>query len=127
MTLLLQHWFGITPGISGLCLDALCYFLGFRMLGRVFLKNALTASLCFSVFYNLFEHAGYLLPDLSPYPLAAAVLGGCLVGAGVGLVVREGGAAGGDDALGARALKIAALQKSVSPISQLILRCFCCL
>ena len=60
MTLLLQHWFGITPGISGLCLDALCYFLGFRMLGRVFLKNALTASLCFSVFYNLFEHAGYL-------------------------------------------------------------------
>ena len=99
MTLLLQHWFGITTGISGLCLDALCYFLGFRMLGRVFLKNALTASLCFSVFYNLFEHAGYLLPDLSPYPLAAAVLGGCLVGAGVGLVVREGGAAGGDDAL----------------------------
>ena len=32
-------------------------------------------------------------------PLAAAVAGGVFVGVGVGLVVRAGGAAGGDDAL----------------------------
>lgn len=99
MTLLLKHWFHITPGISGFCLDALCYFFGFRFLGRAFLKNALAASLCFSVFYNLFEHIGYILPDLCMYPLTAAVLGSIFVGVGVGLIVREGGAAGGDDAL----------------------------
>ena len=40
-----------------------------------------------------------MLPDLSPYPLAAAVLGGIFVGIGVGLIVRQGGSSGGDDAL----------------------------
>ena len=99
MTLLIQHWFHITPGISGLILDVTCYFFGFRLLGKDFLKNALVASVGFSAFYNTYEFFGYVLPDLSPYPLAACLLGGLFVGVGVGLVVREGGASGGDDAL----------------------------
>ena len=40
-----------------------------------------------------------MLPDLSDVPLAAAVLGGLFVGIGVGLIVRQGGSSGGDDAL----------------------------
>ena len=39
------------------------------------------------------------LPDLSDRPLIAAVLGGMFVGIGVGLIVRQGGSSGGDDAL----------------------------
>lgn len=99
MTLLLQYWFRITPGITGLCMDGICYFLGYRLLGKKFLVNAITASLGFSFFYNVYERIGYVLPDLSPYPLAAAVLGGVFVGVGVGIIVRKGGASGGDDAL----------------------------
>ena len=99
MTLLIQHWFHITPGISGLFLDITCYFFGFRLLGKGFLKNALVASVGFSAFYNTYELFGYVLPDLSPYPMMACLLGGLFVGVGVGLVVREGGASGGDDAL----------------------------
>lgn len=99
MTLLIQHWFHITPGISGLILDVTCYFFGFRLLGKDFLKNALVASVGFSAFYNTYELFGYVLPDLSPYPMMACLLGGLFVGVGVGLVVREGGASGGDDAL----------------------------
>lgn len=99
MTLLLQHWFGSTPGITGLCLDGLCYFLGYKILGKAFLKNALFASVGFSLFYNLFEQFGYLIPDLSGKPLIAALVGSLFVGVGVGIVVREGGASGGDDAL----------------------------
>lgn len=99
MTLLIQHWFHITPGISGLILDITCYFFGFRLLGKDFLKNALVASVGFSAFYNTYELFGYVLPDLSPYPMMACLLGGLFVGVGVGLVVREGGASGGDDAL----------------------------
>lgn len=99
MTLLIQHWLHITPGISGLFLDATCYLLGLRLLGRDFLKNALVASVGFSAFYNTYEAFGYVLPDLSAWPLAACVLGGLFVGLGCGLVVREGGASGGDDAL----------------------------
>lgn len=114
MTLLIQHWFHITPGISGFVLDATCYFLGFRLLGKAFLKNALVASAGFSLFYNLYEWMGPVLPDLSPYPLAAALLGSLFVGIGVGLVVREGGASGGDDALALIISKVARCRISIA-------------
>lgn len=99
MILLLKHWTGISPGITGICLDSLCYFIGFKLLGKEFLKNALIASVGFSFFYNTFEQVGYVIPDLSDMSLVAAILGGVLVGIGVGLVVKMGGASGGDDAL----------------------------
>lgn len=106
MTLLLQHWFGISPGISGLCMDTLCYIVGYRLLGTSFLKNAIVASVGFSAFYNVFELFDYTLPNLSGVPLAASIMGGLFVGVGVGIVVREGGAAGGDDALALMISKI---------------------
>ena len=98
-TLLLQHHFGISPGVSGIVMDLTCYAVGFGLLGKTFLVNAVIASCGFSLFYNLFELFPPLLPDLSSLPLVAAVAGACFVGVGVGLVVRLGGAAGGDDAL----------------------------
>ena len=98
-TLLLHHWFGISPGVSEFVIDAVCYALGFRYLGKGFLRRAFAASAAFAVFYLVWERAGYLLPDLSAHPLAAALLGGVFVGVGVGLVVRAGGASGGDDVL----------------------------
>lgn len=36
---------------------------------------------------------------MSEYPLLAAVSGGVFVGIGVGIIVRQGGSSGGDDAL----------------------------
>lgn len=108
MTLLLKHWFGISPSWSGLAMDTLCYFFGYKMLGKDFLKNALVASCGFSFFYRVYEQFDPVLPPLGAYPIAAAILGGIFVGVGVGLVVRSGGASGGDDAL---ALIIAKLSK----------------
>lgn len=99
MTLLLSHWFNISPGITGPVMDLTCYFIGYRMLGRSFLKYALVASAGFAVFYNMFESIGPLLPNMGGTPIVAAVAGGLFVGVGVGLVVRSGGASGGDDAL----------------------------
>lgn len=98
-TLLIRHWLGITPAVSEVVLDAVCYGLGLKFLGKGFLKRAVVATGCYAAFYALNERAGYYLPDLSGQPLFAAVLGGMFVGIGVGLVVRAGGAAGGDDAL----------------------------
>lgn len=97
--LLLQHWFGISPAISSFVLDTTCYLLGLRFLGFSFLKYAAVATLCYSASYALWEQFPPLLPDLSAFPLLAAVIGGLFVGIGVGLVVRIGGACGGDDAL----------------------------
>ena len=99
MTLLIQHWFGISPAVSEIVLDILCYGLGIRYLGKGFLPCALVATGSYSICYAVFEKIGYLLPDLSGMPIAAALVGALFVGVGVGLVVRVGGAACGDDAL----------------------------
>ena len=99
MTLLIQHFTGISPSISEVVLDVICYGLGVKFLGRDFLKYAATATLGYAGCYAVFERIGYLLPDMSGMPLLAAVVGGLFVGVGVGLVVRADGAACGDDAL----------------------------
>jgi len=98
-TLLLQHWLGISPAISEVVMDVACYLLGIKYLGKGFLRYSLVATGGFAVFYALFARMGYLLPSMAHLPLLAAVVGGLFVGLGVGLVVRAGGAAGGDDAL----------------------------
>lgn len=97
--LLLENWFGWSPSVTSPVLDLLCYAVGFRYLGWDFARYSLAASAGFALNYRLCEFTGPLLPDLSGMPLLAAVLGACFVGLGVGLCVRIGGAAGGDDAL----------------------------
>lgn len=108
MTLLLQHWFGITPSITSPIMDIACYILAWRFLGNTFAKYAVVASLSFAGFHTLWEQFPPLLPDLSGFPVLAAIAGALFVGVGVGLVVRIGGACGGDDAL---ALSIAHVSK----------------
>ena len=79
-TLLLHHWFGISPGVSEFVIDVICYALGFRFLGKAFFKYAIAASASFACFYMLWERVGPVLPDLSGQPLIAALLGGVFVG-----------------------------------------------
>ena len=98
-TLLIQHWFHISPAVTELLLDLICYGLGLRFLGKGFLKYSLIATCCYSAFYAVYEQFPPLLPDLSGNPLLAAVAGAIFVGIGVGLVVRVEVAACGDDAL----------------------------
>ena len=43
MTLLLHHWLGLSPSISGLVLNAACYIGGWRTLGRSFIFYSVIA------------------------------------------------------------------------------------
>lgn len=97
--LLLEHWLGISPAYITPVLDILCYVLAFRYLGGSFIRISVLSTLSVSLFYKVWEQFPHMLPDLSNHPLAAAVLGGLFVGIGVGLIVRQGGSSGGDDAL----------------------------
>ena len=101
MMLFIHHWSGLPAGWITPVLDVSCYLLALRFLGTRFIKVSILSTFCVSTFYNLWELFPYLLPDLSDYPLAAAVFGGIFVGIGVGLIVRQGGSSGGDDALAA--------------------------
>ena len=64
-TLLVQYWTGITPAITGFVLDLSGYLLGLKYLGWGFLLRSLVASGAFSVFYRMWEHIGWLLPDMT--------------------------------------------------------------
>ena len=97
--LLVEHWLGFSPAYITPVLDALCYVLALRFLGGRFLRTSVISTLSVSLCYKLWEQFPPMLPDLSGRPLAAAVLGGLFVGVGVGLIVRQGGSSGGDDAL----------------------------
>ncbi|MDY5539977.1 MAG: YitT family protein [Lachnospiraceae bacterium] len=99
LTLLLEHWFDISPSITNFVASAVCYLMGFRLLGRTFIIYSGIAVACFSVFYKLFEQFDPLWPQLYDMPLLAAVIGAVFVGVGAGVCVRVGGAVSGDDAL----------------------------
>lgn len=97
--LLIDHWFGISPAFTAPFLDGACYIMGAVSLGREFILKSAVGTLGYSLFYAILELFPPVLPDMSSIPLAAAIVGAVFVGIGAGLVVRQGGAYAGDDAL----------------------------
>lgn len=47
MTLLLDHWFGISPAFSGFVMNVLCYCLGWKLMGKEFLGYSIVATASF--------------------------------------------------------------------------------
>lgn len=99
MMLLVHHWFGIPPSVLTPVLDGVCYLLAFRFLGLRFIRISAVSTLCVSVWFQIWGQFPRVLPDLTGVPVVPAVIGGVFVGVGVGIIVRQGGSSGGDDAL----------------------------
>ena len=99
LTLLLQHWFHISPAISTAVINVICYGIGWKLLGKPFIAHSAVATGGFSLVYWICQQFPPLWPELVSYPLAASLLGSVFVGLGCGLCVRVGGAACGDDGL----------------------------
>ena len=99
MTLLLDHWFGISPAVSGLVMNLLCYAVGWKLMGRSFILYSMISSAGFSLSYWICEQFDPLWPSLAQMPLVASVVGAVFVGIGAGFCVRVGGAPSGDEAL----------------------------
>lgn len=99
LSLLLQHWFHISPALTTAVVNAVCYWIGWKMLGKSFIAHSAVATGGFSIVYWICQQFPPLWPHLINYPLAAALLGAAFVGVGCGLCVRVGGAACGDDGL----------------------------
>lgn len=97
--LLIHHWLGFQPSILTPILDISCYAFAYKYLGGRFLKISIVSTLSVSFFFKIWEQFPPILPDLSAYPFVSAILGGIFVGVGVGLIVKQGGSSGGDDAL----------------------------
>lgn len=99
LVLLLNHWLSIPSSLATPIIDIVCYALAFRALGRKFLEASALSTLSMAVCFKIWEQFPPLLPSFADRLLIAAVLGAVFIGVGVGIVVRNGGSCGGDDAL----------------------------
>lgn len=99
LALLSYKIFGINPSILSPIMDVICIIIGINIFGKTFLRRTMVASILFALSYKIFSIMGPILPNLYSYPLLAAIVGGIGIGLGCGLVVSQGGASGGDDAL----------------------------
>lgn len=90
---------GLNPSIVSPLLDFGCIALGLTLFGQSFRRRTALASISFALFYQIALAIGPVIPSLYDLPFAAAILGGIGIGAGCGMVVTQGGAAGGDDVL----------------------------
>ena len=89
LSLLLNHWFRISPALTTAVVNAVCYWIGWKNLGKPFIAHSAVATLGFSACYWTVQQFPPLWPELADLP----------VGLGCGLCVRQGGAVCGDDGL----------------------------
>ena len=99
LLLLLQHVFNISPSITSVVIDFLLFTIGSKFFGKKFLLYSILSTITFSSTYKIWEKIGFLVPSITNNMLIASILAGIGVGVGVGLVVRGGGASGGDDVI----------------------------
>ena len=99
LLLLMQHVFNISPSITSVVIDFILFTIGSKFFGKKFLLYSILSTTTFSITYKIWESIGFLVPSFKHNMLIASILAGIGVGVGVGLVVRGGGASGGDDVI----------------------------
>jgi len=99
LLLLLEYWINLSPAISSLILNTICYIIGYKVLGKDFIFYSVLSIISFSIFYSILECFPHIYPNIVNYPLIAAILGGIFIGVGAGLTVKFGAASSGDDAI----------------------------
>lgn len=99
LLLLMQHVFNISPSITSVVIDFTLFAIGSKFFGKKFLLYSILSTVTFSTTYKIWESIGFLVPSFTNDMLIGSILAGISVGIGVGLVVRGGGASGGDDVI----------------------------
>ncbi|GGH25497.1 YitT family protein [Paenibacillus segetis] len=99
LALLGKYLFDLPPALSMIALDIPIFILALFLKGRKFIVSSLFASMMFSAFYELCERFSPLTFNLHHNLPLAALLSGVFIGIGAGMVLRAGGATGGDDIL----------------------------
>lgn len=93
----------LTIGLLVILLNLPLFLLGWRLLGGHLLVSSLFAMAVSSVFIDLLNY--FFSPVQPMEPILAALCGGALVGASLGLILAQGATTGGTDLI-ARLLKL---------------------
>lgn len=92
--LLANRFLGIPVSVFVLIFNILMLIAGLIFLGKKFFASTILSSLCYPLAMAAIERisAGYVITDNT---MLCAVMGGMLIGAGAGLVLRVGASSGG--------------------------------
>ncbi|MGL4363129.1 MAG: YitT family protein [Cellulosilyticaceae bacterium] len=110
LLLFCKNIWNISPSTTSIIIDFTAFAIGSHFFGKSFLIYSLSATLFFSTFYSFFESIGFIVPNLEHNMLLSTVLSGLFVGIGVGIIVRYGGASGGDDVIALIVSKLTSVQ-----------------
>ncbi|ALC90418.1 hypothetical protein AM500_11935 [Bacillus sp. FJAT-18017] len=95
ISIMLSHLTGIGLGIFIFILNIPFFYLGYKQIGKTFAISTLFGIAVLSIFTSLFHPVPAFTDDI----LLATVFGGMVLGIGVGLVIRYGGALDGTEIL----------------------------
>ena len=115
LALLLHHITGYSIGSMMFAFNLLLLIAGFKYLGKAFALRTVAAIVLTSFFIDFFIQV-LALKSVTDELFLAAVFGGIMVGAGVGLILRASASAGGSTIIA----KIVAAHSEIKP-SQIIL------
>ncbi|MCL1975384.1 MAG: YitT family protein [Firmicutes bacterium] len=93
LAIIINYLVSLPVGLTIICINIPLFFAGFLKLGRSFVISSLYAMLLSSVLIDQLAHIEPFVED----PLLAALYGGLLIGAGMGLVFVHGASTGGSD------------------------------
>lgn len=96
ISLLTNYLSNINFGILILVFNLPFLYAGYKYIGKSFFISSLVGIISLSIIEQLLHH----VEPITSEPLLATVFGGLLLGAGVGTVVRAGGALDGTEILG---------------------------
>lgn len=96
VSLILNYMTGFSFGILVLIINLPFLFAGYKYIGKNFCISSLFAIIMLAIVESSLHHVEALTTE----PLLATVFGGLILGAGVGLVIRNSGALDGTEILG---------------------------
>ncbi|WP_040730063.1 YitT family protein [Paenibacillus dendritiformis] len=97
LALIGKYTFDWSPALTVLMLDIPVFIAAWFFQGRRFIMNTAMATGVFSLTYELCERYSPWVMNFGSNMVLAAVVSGVLTGFAAGIVLRHGGATGGDD------------------------------
>ena len=93
ISIMASYLTGIPFGVYMLVLNLPFLYLGYKQIGKTFAISTIVSIIAISVFSEFLEP----VPQITQDYFLAAIFGGIIAGAGVGLVIRQGGSLDGTE------------------------------
>ena len=98
--IVIHKLFGFDTALFVLIVNAVLMFIGLFILGKKFFFSTVVSSIIYPLFLELFQSLPLFQKKLTDDNLLAAVFAGVLLGAAIGLLMRQGSSSGGTDIIG---------------------------